>query len=185
MKKLHIAAMAVALAGGMVANGALAAERGAFIGAEWGGSQIEIDVEDVGSDGDDDHSMVFRGGYYFTPNIAAEAFHSNLYDYSEEGYSGELDGMGVGLVARKNFGADNNGFYVQGRAGMFRASVDISMDDVGSARDKSTKPYLGVGLGYDFNRNFGLGVNYTRYRADFDGISLDSNTLTAGIEFRF
>lgn len=185
MKKLQLLAVAVAMSGGLVANNAFAAERGAFIGAEWGGSQVEIEVEGLGSDSDDDHSLVFRGGYFFTPNFAAEVFHANLYDYSEEGYSGELDGLGLGVLARKNFGADNNGFYVQGRVGMFRSSVDISMEDVGSASDKSTKPYVGVGVGYDFTRNFGLGVNYTRYRADFDGVSLDTNSLTAGVEFRF
>jgi len=185
MRNLHLSALAIALAGGLAMNTAAAADRGVFLGAEWGGSQVDVEVDGLGSDSDDDHSIILRGGYYFTPNFAVEAFHADLYDYSEEGFSGEFHGTGIGLVARRNFGADGNGFYVQGRAGLFRGKVDLSEEGVGSASDSSSDAYFGVGLGYDFNDRFGLGLNYTRYQADFSGVSVDSNTLSAGVEFRF
>lgn len=185
MRKTHLSALAIALAGAFAMNSAAAADRGAFVGAEWGGSQVEVDVAGLGSDSDDDHSIIIRGGYYFTPNFAVEAFHADLYDYSEPGFSGEFHGMGAGLVARRNFGADGNGFYIQGRAGLFRGEVELSESGVGSASDKSSDAYFGVGLGYDFNERFGLGLNFTRYQADFSGVSVDSDTLSAGVEFRF
>jgi len=185
MRNLHLSALALAIAGGFAMNTAAAADRGAFVGAEWGGSQVEVNVDGLGSDSDDDHSIVLRGGYYFNQNFAVEAFHTNLYDYSEEGFSGELKGLGIGVLARKNFGADGNGFYVQGRAGLFRAKVELSEAGTGSVSDDSSDPYFGVGLGYDFNDRFGLGLNYTRYQTDFSGVEVDSNTLTAGVEFRF
>ena len=184
MKKLRVAALAAALVGSMVAGNAMAAERGAFIGGEWGGSRLDVSFEGE-SEEDSDHGFLFRGGYYFTPNVAVEVFHASLYDYSEEGYSAEIDGNGIGVVGRKNFGADNNGFYIQGRAGLFRSEGKASVEGLGSISDKSNEPYFGVGAGYDFNSNFGIGLNYTRYRGDFGDVSYDTSTLTAGIEFRF
>ena len=185
MQNKKIIAGACLLVGALFAGNAFAAERGVFVGVNWGGTRVDVDLEGVGSDSDTDHAFVVRGGYYFTPNIGVEAFHANLYDYSEEGYAAELDGNGIGVVARKNFGADGNGLYIQGRAGMFRADGAASEDGVGSVSGESTNPYFGLGVGYDFNRNFGLGLGYTRYTGDFDDLSVDASTVTANLEFRF
>lgn len=184
MKKVLSLALALAFAG--VSTGAMAVEGGTpFIGGEFGYSSVDVEFDGLGSDSDDDRTMAVRGGYYFTPNFAIEGFYTNLYDYSETGYSAELKGWGLGLVARKNFGADGNGFYIAGKAGVFRADGDASEAGIGSISGSSTKPYFGVGLGYDFNDNVGLGLNYTVYNADFDDLSVDSRTLTASVELRF
>lgn len=184
MKKIISLAAALVLAG--ASTGAMAVDGGtAFVGGEFGYSAVDVELDGFGSDSDDDRTMAFRGGWYFTPNIAVEGFYTNLYDYSEPGYSAELKGWGLGLVARRNFGADGNGFYIAGRAGVFRADGDASETGVGSISGSSSKPYFGAGLGYDFNDNFGLGLTYTVYNADFDELSVDSRTLTAGVEFRF
>ena len=178
--------LAAAVLLGMASSGAMAVEAGSgFVAGEFGYSQVDVDLDGVGSDQDDDRMFAVRGGWWFTPNLAVEGFYTNLYDYSETGYSAELDGWGLGLVARKNFGADDNGFYLQGRAGIFRA--DGRAEEVGfvDISGNSTKPYFGVGLGYDFSRNVGLGLNYTVYRADFDDLSVDSRTLSAVLELRF
>jgi opacity protein-like surface antigen len=183
MRKILSLAAALVLAG--ASTGAMAAEGGqGFIGGEFGYNSVDIEVDGL-SDGDDDRTMGVRAGYYFTPNIAIEGFYNDLYDYSDEEFSGDLAGWGLGLVARKNFGADGNGFYVAGRAGVFMADVKVSEEGFGSASDDATGPYFGAGLGYDFTDNFGLGLTYTIYNADFDGFEIDSRTLTAGIEFRF
>jgi hypothetical protein len=42
-----------------------------------------------------------------------------------------------------------------------------------------------VTLGYDFNRHFGLGLNYTRYQADFDFVEIDADVLSVSGEYRF
>lgn len=185
MKQLRLAALAALVAGGLCSTQALAADTGGFVGAEFGTSELDVDIDDVGSGSDSDQSFLLRGGYYFTPNLAVEAFHAGLYDESEDGASLDVDGFGVGLVGRRNFGADGNGFYILGRAGAFRASASASLEELGSGDDESTVPYFGVGAGYDFNRNVGIGLNYTHYRGDFEGMDIDSNTFTAGVEYRF
>lgn len=185
MQKKKILAAACLCAGAVLAGNAFAAEPGVFVGVNWGGTQVDVELEGEESDSDSDHAFVLRGGYYFTPNIAVEVFHANLYDYSEEGYSAKLDGNGAGVVARKNFGADGNGFYVQGRAGMFRSKGAIGVEGYGEISESSTDPYFGLDLGYDFTRNFGLGLGYTRYTGDFDDLSVDASTVTANLEFRF
>lgn len=184
MRTLLLIGCGLALASLSAAAAAVEAGSG-FMRADVGRSQVNVEIEGLGSDDDDDRTLSLGGGYYFTPNFAAEGFYSKLYDYSEEGYAAKLTGMGFGLAARKNFGADNNGLYLSGRLGMFRASGDASAADLGSISGKSTKPYFGVGAGYDFNANFGAGVNYTRYRSDFDGLSVDARTLTVNLEVRF
>ncbi|GAA4856236.1 outer membrane beta-barrel protein [Luteimonas vadosa] len=185
MKALLTTSCALALAS-LSAN-ALAVEGGTgFVRAAAGHSTVDVDVDGFGSDKDDDRTLQLGGGYYFTPNVAIEGFYANLYDYSEDGYSAKLTGLGLGVVARKNFGADNNGFYIAGRLGAFRSKGDASATGVGSASGNSVKPYFGVGIGYDFSSNFGLGLDYTSFRSDFDDeISVDARTLTFNAELRF
>lgn len=185
MKQLRIAAMVAAIVGGMASNNATAAEPGAFLGAEFGGSYFEVDDGSAGSASDSDQATVVRGGYYFTPNIAVEVFHANLYDWSGSGTSMEVEGFGAGLVGRKNFGADGNGYYLLGRAGAFQAEGRASTPFLAGVDDEATVPYFGVGGGFDFNRNVGIGLHVTHYQGDFQGVDIDSTTFTAAVEYRF
>lgn len=184
MQSVLKAGLALALLS--LAGTAAAVESGSpFVRAELARSVVDVDVEGLGSDTDDDRAFLIGGGYYFTPNIAVEAFHTSLYDYSEEGYSADLKGVGVGVVLRKNFGADANGFYVAGRLGAFRARGSAEAEDVGSIDGNSTKPYAGIALGYDFNEHVGAGVAYSMYRSDFDDLTVKARTLGLQVEVRF
>ena len=170
MKKTILAA-ALVLAG--LSTNAMAAElNGGFIRGEIGRSNVDVE----GFDTDDDTSLLLGGGYYFNKNFAVEGFWTNLYDDNDA----SLHGLGLGLVGKTNFANDNTGFYLTGRLGVVRARGEIDGDDA-----TSTKPYFGVGAGYDFNENVGLGINYTRFNNDFEGLDVDANTLAAAIEFRF
>jgi long-subunit fatty acid transport protein len=42
-----------------------------------------------------------------------------------------------------------------------------------------------VGIGYDFNENWGLSLNYDRRKADIDGVDIDTDTIAVGGEWRF
>jgi hypothetical protein len=173
VKKLILVA-ALAMAG--YGSSALAADGSAYVRGEFGNSDVNVDIDGLGSDDDDDNAMVIGGGYYFTPNFAIDGFYGNLYDTSDA----TLHAFGLGVVGKARFG-DDKGFYVSGRLGMARLVGETDLLD----SDSTTRPYFGVGAGYDFNENVGLGVNYTRYNADFDDIEVDANTLTATVEFRF
>ena len=175
MKKTLILSCALALAG--LSNVALAANgAGGFIGADLGSSTV--DTEFTGSDSDATYGV--RGGYFFNKHIAVEAFATSLYDADIEGLDTTLSGVGAGLVLKNNYGKDGNGFFLDWRLG-----VSYLRGEVGSEDDTSTKPYVGMGAGYDFSDKFGMSVNYTAYKASFEGLDVDANTLTAAAEFRF
>ena len=177
MKKILILSAALALAG--LSNAALAAPpsgKAVFLRVEAGHSDIDLE----GDFDDSDTASSLRGGYYFTPNFAGEIFVGSLYDGKLFGFDAEFDGYGIGGIAKKNFGADNTGFFINGRAGVMRAHAEL-----GGAKDDTTEPYIGVGAGYDFSKTFGLSVNYDLIQSDFDGLDVDVETLTLGAEVRF
>lgn len=186
MKQLALVA-GLALAG--LSTPALADGSG-FIRGEVGRSDIDISVDDFGSASDKDTTWGVRGGYWFNPNIAVEGFYSQLYsttfDDGFDSYHAKLHAVGVGLVGKKNFGGNHQGFFISGRAGIARGVITLEIDgSVEDAEASSAKPYFGVGAGYDFSERFGLSVNYDRLTGDGDGVDVTARTLTLGLEARF
>lgn len=182
MKKYVTLAAAIALA--TLSTDAMAGH--AFVRAELGSSDTEVRVDGYRAS-ESDTAAVIGGGYWFTPNIGVEGHVGSLYN-KDLGYDEELDlvSIGVGLVAKKNFGADNTGFFIGARAGIARMTAQVREDDFDVIDDESsTKPYYGVNLGYDFNRRWGLSLNYDRRQADFNGVDVDVDTISLGGEFRF
>ncbi|MGH8026524.1 MAG: outer membrane beta-barrel protein [Pseudoxanthomonas sp.] len=178
MNKSVLLATALVLAG--LSSSAAAAE-GWFVRGEAGNTKLDID----GAEGDDD-SYGVRGGYFFTPNVAVEGFYTNYGEDSGDGVSAKLSGFGVGVVGKKNFGPDaHTGFFISGRAGVVRVDTKLRVAEVGTAKDNSTKGYLGVGAGYDFTNNFGVSLNYDYAQADVFDVDAKLKTATVGIEYRF
>jgi opacity protein-like surface antigen len=182
MKKTLILTAAIALAG--LSNVALAADGAAgFIRADIGQSNLD-------GDGLDENytSTSFGGGYWFNRNFAIEGRIGVL---ANEEVADDIDvdlvHLDIGAVAKKNFGANGNGFYINGRAGVSRLTLQVREDDFDVIDDESSiKPYVGVGIGYDFNDNWGLGLGYDFRQADFDGgLDLDVETISVGGEWRF
>jgi hypothetical protein len=184
MKKTLILSCALALAG--LSTSAMAAGGQGFLRAEIGQSDTEISFAGS-SDSDTDTSAIIAGGYWFNPNFAVEGHVGSLYNTSL-GNDQELDLVtaGVAVVGKKNFGANNTGFFISGRAGIARITVQVREDDFDVVDDESsTKPFFGVGIGYDFNENWGLSLNYDRRKADIDGVDIDTDTIAVGGEWRF
>ncbi|HEV8692602.1 MAG TPA: outer membrane beta-barrel protein [Lysobacter sp.] len=186
MKKTLVLSCALALAA--LSNAALAADGAAgFVRAEIGNSDTEISVDGF-SDSDSDTSVGFGGGYWFNANIGVEGHFAVLYN-TELDDNTELDlvSLGVGVVGKKNFGANGTGFFIGGRAGIARMTAQVREDDFDVVDDESSiKPYYGVNVGYDFNENWGLSLNYDRRQGDFDGgVDVDVDTVSVGGEWRF
>lgn len=165
------------------------AQGNGFIRAEVGRSDVDLSV-DGASGSDEDTTWGVRGGYWFNPNFAVEGFYSQVYSTSYDdgfdSYNAKLHGVGVGLVAKKNFGGHHHGFFIGGRAGIARGVATLDIDgDVEEAEASSAKPYFGVNAGYDFSERFGLSLNYDRLQADGDGVDVKVNTVTLGAELRF
>lgn len=62
-------------------------------------------------------------------------------------------------MAKKNFGGDHRGFFIDGRGGIARGVATLEVDgSIEEAEASSATPYLGVGAGYDFSETFGLSL---------------------------
>ena len=183
MKRFTVAG-AVALVCLTHSSTAAATEAGQWYGRlEIGHSDVEVEVDDLSAD-DTDTAYGLRVGHYFTPQFAVEGFYSILGDRSIEGVSYDMDAAGLGVVGKKNFGADNTGFFIAGRAGVQSVNTKRSAAGV-SLRDRSTKPYFGVGAGYDFDHNNGLSLNYDYNKGDLFNADVTAQSLTLGYEYRF
>jgi hypothetical protein len=74
---------------------------------------------------------------------------------------------------------------LQNRAGLMRGKIDASLTDIGSGSDTSTKPYFGVGIGYDFSPKFGMSLNLDHQKGSGSDLSITARTITLGLEARF
>ena len=167
---------------------------GGFVRGEVGKADVDVDVSGLGDGSDDDTSYSIRGGYFFNNNFAVEGFYSSFYDQSgefDDGSGGTIDakgkltGLGVGIVGKTDIGNDQTGFFVMGRAGVMRGRVDVSATGYGSAHETSTKPYFGVGLGYDFSPKLGLSLNWDQQKGSGEDVSITARTVALGVEARF
>lgn len=181
------------LTGLALAFSAAPAMAGGFVRGEFGRANVDIDVTDLGSDSDNDTAFSARGGYFFNKNFAVEGFYSQFYDESVEiddgidtiTVSGKLSGFGLGVVGKTNLGDDQVGFFLSGRAGIMRGEIEVSATGLGSASETSTKPYFGVGAGYDFSETMGMSLNFDQHKGSGEGLSVTARTLTLGLEVRF
>lgn len=186
MKKHFVLAIGLALAG--LSAPAMAEGQG-FVRFEAGSSDVEFEFDGFrGSDEDTAYGV--RGGYWFNPNVAIEGFYtryySQRYDDGFESASLKLHAVGVGVVGKKNFGGDQQGFYISGRGGFARGVATVDVDgSVEEADAGDVKPYVGVGVGYDFSPGFGLGLNYDQVKGGDEGLDVTARTLTLGLELRF
>ena len=188
MKKIAIAA--AMLAATTCCAPALAYESGGFVRLEAGNTEFEVSSEGLSGDSDD-NSLGFRAGYYFNPFFALEGFYTRYGDDDSGGVKTTLDGFGAGAVGKYNFGANYDGFYVGGRAGIARikTEVDASSPGGGGWDAGDTVPYLGVGIGYDFTYNLGVGLNYDYAKPKYEpaGAEVDVKlqSVTLDVEYRF
>jgi outer membrane protein W len=186
MNKTLLVASLLALSG--LSSVAAAADDNWFVRGELGTDRMSVS----GLSGtDSDTAFSLRGGYYFNPNFAVEGSYTTYGNHNDgSGDTLKTDGWGVGIVAKKDFGPNNTGFFIDGRAGIGFNQTKLSIAGVGSSSKNSTKPYFGLGLGYDFTRNFGLSVNwdYTQYDANVFNVGNFNghiSTITGGLEARF
>ena len=193
MIKALVLASSIVLVG--LSTVASAAEGNWFVRGEAGRSDNSINSGPIDFS-DDDNAWSLRGGYWLNRNFAIEAFYSNVYNQEFTGQfnSGGLSGtfqtdvkfraIGLGVVGKKNFGADGIGFFIDGRAGISRGKVEAALGSYTDHRS-STKPYFGAGLGYDFTQNLGVSLNYDRLKGSSYNFDVTAKTLTLGVEYRF
>ncbi len=130
-----------------------------------------------------------------TFQLGAEAGYTNIGKFSDSSSfsttaNGKLDGWLAGVTGKLNFTPN---WYMSFEGGYFDARQKVSgttlipIDTRVQYSTNHTKSswYSGIGFGYDFTNNVGLGLNYN-YFADKDSqFDLSSNMVSVRMEVRF
>lgn len=147
------------------------AQEGLYARAQLG--QARLDFVDKS-----DTSFGAAIGYRFTPNIGAEIGYYDLggarFDgLTVGGVSPSVDSSSftVGLDARYPLEAEDRGFYLSGRLGAHwyenKGVENVRGLPVGFD-NRDNNAYFGLGVGYAFNANFGVALNWTRFNSDIE-----------------
>ena len=190
-KGLAILGLASAMA---FAGPAFAQNGGFFIGGSIGQTDVDeeittgvIDSGDV--DGKDTGWKIF-GGYMFNRHFGVELAY---IDAGEVSYSGTFGGFPVtgGKVELSAFNLSALGvlpiseqFSVFGKVGLFKWEAEFSDTTGGvpfSGDDDGTDVSFGLGVAYNFNRNFGLRAEYELFKTD----DADASLLSVGVVWKF
>jgi|GEM_PF-570296 len=200
MRKLVTLAIALTLG---TASAAAFADGNVFVNANAGYSDYNINKDSISYPGVDtnlrkrDPAGAVRVGYRW----------NSVVDYGVEvgyGYLGQARANAsydpiAGRVTQKNRGFLLGGnlnynitenWYVGARAGWFRGrntytGTLYTPDSVETARatNTNTGEYFGVGAGYNFNKNFSIGLAYDTYHTPGSAV-LSSNAYINGLEVR-
>jgi OOP family OmpA-OmpF porin len=184
--------------------GALAqpVETGWYIGASLGQAKADVDCSGTIACDDKDSSWKIFGGYQINRNFAVELGYSDLGAVTAstpsfvlfplvipaatltiEAKAWELVAIGSVPLADR--------FSVFGKAGLYRADTDTRVDfgAAGSTTesDSNTDLTFGVGLRYDFTRNFGVRAEWQFYSAVAAGFGeeADVDVMSVGLVWRF
>jgi OOP family OmpA-OmpF porin len=146
------------------------ATQGFYIGGDIG--KFDIDTED-------DMAFKIFGGYQINRNFAVEFGYGSLFDKAISGVNVEITAWE--LVGVGSFPLGNN-LSVFGKLGFAMWDATVSSGIPGfSASDDGTDLTFGVGLQYDFNRNFALRGQWQRY----DVADEDADLFSIGVIYRF
>jgi OmpA-OmpF porin, OOP family len=158
---------------GQVDNNGPYKNQGNYIGGINGGYRFAINPE---------ASFGVEAGYQYLGFIDAKGANNVSSDRAR------LYGPTLGANLRWNF---NPNWYAEIRAGALYAQGQglTSAYDTSYDRFERVRPYAGVGVGYNINQNFSVGVNYNYYdgssRGGNQGVQLDTNAVTVAAEYRF
>ncbi len=145
----------------------------------------------------DDKDTAFRifGGYQFHPNIGVELGYANLgkgkFSGTQSGvsFSGEEKLTAWDLVAVGSWPLAT-GFSVFGKLGVYHGEAKANVTGssggfsaVGTGSASGSDLTLGLGAGYDFNRNLGARLEWQHYNGFSDADNVDVFSL--GVVYRF
>ena len=204
--KSNIALACIFIAGGAFADSGKPLNA-FYMGALFGQSSIDTGIDNVvgATLEEEDRAYSFFIGSEVAENVSVEAFYSNfgeasLLGQNDDAYrlAGEVTvfnsdstikvaGKSMGIAAKLGFDiTDKFRGFVKG--GWHFWGADLNMVDATgtvSETDGGNDLVLGLGIEYDFNKDFAFIVGYDRYKLDGDNIDIDVDFLHAGIKVRF
>lgn len=201
MKKSLIAALLIA--GGALAGTAFAqdsapsnstAQTGWYVSADAGQARVSKGPYNGG-----DFSGGIKGGYRFEVNPETSLGLEVGYQYlgildPHARYANQVAGKGRSSLRGATLGVDfryniSPRWYAEWRGGAFVAQAKGLTDHYPNTDYQhdvvNTNYYAGLGVGYNLNRNWSLGVNYNHYKGTGDQVHLDTNAYTMSAEYRF
>jgi len=202
MKMLSRAMLAASLAVASVS--AFAADGGNyFVNLGVGQSKYHVDQADDVKTDSHDTAVAARFGYLWhgamdfgveTGYVDLGKLVDNYKNGSASGHD-EVHARGVLLGGNLTY-RFSTPFYVQARGGWLYSYLDAksrysspNYNSSDSFHGTGNGWYAGVGAGYDFSRNFGVGLHYDNYhvRAGLGGYSEHGNVsaVTVQLEYRF
>ena len=175
--KVSFTSLCFLMANGIFSSAATAADTPFYLGAGLGISNASKSCSQLGGDGfsgscdKKDSGIKIVGGYKFSEYLSAEIAYVNLGEFKASGTatSGAIDakakvsGFQFGVLGQWSF-ADS--FSVLGKLGGFRWDQKISgtaSPTLSTGGTKGTDIFWGMGLQYDFSRNFGIRAEWERY----------------------
>lgn len=142
---------------------------------------LDANVEFDGTSSDAEPTALFaRGGYQFNDYLAAEARLGTGIDEDEiRGVEIDIDNF-LGIYAKVGM-PTTVGFYPYVIAGFTSTEVEASYRGSSETEDE-TDVSLGLGVEYQFDRNFSLGLEYMQY---VDGDDYELSGLSIGGNYKF
>lgn len=196
MKRIKAATFAAALALSGQAYSQQAPDRGWYLGGSIGEAEMKdwCNGVTVGCDKKDSTWRLF-GGYQINRHFGVELGYADLGEVSISGpavsASAEATAWDLVGVASIPFGR----FAAYGKLGAYRGEVDASttvaafgFSRVGSASETNNDITYGLGLKYDFTRNFSVRGEWQRYSnvgASQVGGERDVDVFNLGLMYRF
>jgi OmpA-OmpF porin, OOP family len=150
-----------------------------YIGGTVGQSEFQNGCGGFGDCDDEDTALRIVAGYQFNRYLAAELGYHELGETSTS--AGKNEGKAWELVAVASFPFTDK-FSVYAKLGGYWGQLEGPHDD-----EKNTDVTYGVGLRYDFMRNWGVRGEWQRY-SNIGGGSLvetDVDVLSVGFLYRF
>lgn len=192
MKKLFISTcIATVVAVASFSSYAQSNNSGLYVNGSVGSTQSE--VRDLTKKNDTGYG--FNVGYRWNGMWGVEAGYVDLGQAKADGYrvgrnvydlTLKTSGWTLGVNGKFDFATH---WYVSARGGLFFSDTQLLVSgssDKATAND--TNAYVGIGAGYNFNKNMSAGVSFDRYLAKAHGILDGTNNpymLSATFEYRF
>ena len=192
-KMIKVAVFAMVIGG--VSTAAFAADTGAFF---INGNIGQSHFHDKSFSDRSDTTIAARVGYVWhvgdASDVGVETGYVDLGQAQDAMVSNfntiylkaKLSGPVVGANYKYKF---SNKMFVSVRAGWFRSKFDVSGPGLASQSFSGDGAYGGMGVGYDFTKHFGLGVNFDEYhgRASVYGVKSKEgvSAISGFVEYRF
>ena len=159
-------------------------DAGWYIGGSYGVTNIDVDTSGTGfsADGDDSGFKIF-GGFQFSKHWGAEVGYFDAGNASVTGPLGnlELNVTGLTLAATGTLPL-NESFSLLGKVGLWMWDTDCTGSIcLSSASDSDTDLYYGIGARYNFNKNWGVQVEWEQFETSEDSVTLTS----IGVRYKF